>query len=140
MWASVCRRPRLTITTGIKNHSATDIRQVFSSRANIATITSPLSWQGGDPREARGTLWHHDLRVDVTSQNVYRGLAGFHFYFDDVDSGNEQDPNPQALRLPSSTFDVPLIFTDKAFHSACRLWFDPFNFDGFLATSGASTV
>lgn len=92
----------------------------------------PIVLAGNDPHEALGTLWYHDHRVDFTSQNVYLGLAGFHLYFDDVDSGNEQDPNPQALRLPSGAFDVPLIFADKAFDSAGMLWFDPFNFDGFL--------
>jgi FtsP/CotA-like multicopper oxidase with cupredoxin domain len=92
----------------------------------------PIVLAGNDPREALGTLWYHDHRVDFTSQNVYRGLAGFHLYFDNVDSGNEQDPSPQALRLPSGNFDVPLMFMDKAFDSAGMAWFDPFNFDGFL--------
>ena len=92
----------------------------------------PIVLAGNDPREALGSLWYHDHRADFTSQNVYRGLAGFHLYFDDVDSGNEQDPNPQALRLPSGAFDIPLMFTDKAFDSAGKAWFDPFNFDGFL--------
>ncbi len=92
----------------------------------------PQIFAGNDPREALGTLWYHDHRVDFTAQNVYRGLAGFHLCFDDVDSGNEQDPNPQALKLPSGAFDVPLMFTDMAFDSSGMAWFDPFNFDGFL--------
>ena len=92
----------------------------------------PIVLAGNDPREALGSLWYHDHRVDFTSQNVYLGLAGFHLYFDDVDSGNERDTNPQALRLPSGDFDIPLMFTDKAFDSSGKLWFDPFNFDGFL--------
>jgi FtsP/CotA-like multicopper oxidase with cupredoxin domain len=92
----------------------------------------PIIYAGNDPLEALGTLWYHDHRADFTSQNVYRGLAGFHLYFDEVDSGNEHDTNPKALRLPSGEFDVPLMFTDKAFDSAGNLWFDPFNFDGFL--------
>ena len=92
----------------------------------------PQVYAGNDQREALGTLWYHDHRADFTSQNVYRGLAGFHLCFDDIDSGNEQDPNPQALRLPSGAFDIPLMFTDKAFDSNGMAWFDPFNFDGFL--------
>ena len=92
----------------------------------------PIVLAGDDPREALGTLWYHDHRANFTSQNVYRGLAGFHLHFDDVDSGNEQDPNPQALRLPSGAFDVPLMFTDMAFDNTGKAWFDPFNFDGFL--------
>ncbi len=97
----------------------------------------PIVLAGGDPNEALGSLWYHDHRVDFTSQNVYRGLAGFHLYFDSLDSGNEQDPNPQALRLPSGNFDIPLIFTDKAFDSAGQLYFNPFNFDGFLGDKWA---
>lgn len=92
----------------------------------------PMVLAGNDPHEALGTLWYHDHRVDFTSQNVYRGLAGMHLYFDDVDSGNEQDPNPQALRLPSGAFDVPLVFADKAFDSSGKIYFNPFDFDGFL--------
>src|SRR5262249_16883042 len=32
----------------------------------------------GDINEAMSTLWYHDHRVDFTSQNVYKGLAGFY--------------------------------------------------------------
>ena len=49
----------------------------------------------GDPREALGTLWYHDHTVDFTAPNVYRGMAGFYLLFDDLDSGDEQDPNPK---------------------------------------------
>ena len=37
----------------------------------------------GDPREMMSFLWYHDHRVDFTSQNVYKGLAGFYLLFDD---------------------------------------------------------
>jgi FtsP/CotA-like multicopper oxidase with cupredoxin domain len=87
---------------------------------------------GGDTHEAMGMLWYHDHRVDFTSQNVYRGLAGFYLLFDSVDSDNENDTNPSALRLPSGAYDVPLIFTDKLFDSSGQLNFDQFNNDGFL--------
>ena len=89
---------------------------------------------GNDSREALGTLWYHDHRADFTSQNVYKGLAGFMLFFDEVDSGDERDTNPLALRLPSGEFDVPLVLADKKFagtpdHS---LEMDVFNTDGFL--------
>ncbi len=88
---------------------------------------------GGDPREALGELWYHDHRADFTAQNVYKGLAGHHLVFDNLDSGNENDPNPAAFRLPSGEFDVPLMVADKQFDPMTqKLVFDPFNLDGFL--------
>jgi FtsP/CotA-like multicopper oxidase with cupredoxin domain len=86
----------------------------------------------GDPREALGTLWYHDHRLDFTSQNVYRGLAGFFFLFDDKDSGDETDTNPGALRLPSGEYDVPLMLADRVFDEDEQLYFDLFNLDGIL--------
>jgi FtsP/CotA-like multicopper oxidase with cupredoxin domain len=86
----------------------------------------------GDPREALGTLWYHDHRLDFTSQNVYRGLAGFHFLFDEKDSGDETDTNPNALRLPSGEYDVPLMLGDRVFDEDGQLFFDLFNLDGIL--------
>jgi len=88
---------------------------------------------GGDPREALGHLWYHDHRADFTSQNVYKGLAGTHLMYDQLDSGNENDPNPAAFRLPSGQFDVPLLLADKQFDPIThKLVFDPFNLDGVI--------
>jgi FtsP/CotA-like multicopper oxidase with cupredoxin domain len=88
----------------------------------------------GDSREALGTLWYHDHRMDFTAPNVYRGLTGFYLLFDPLDSGNENDPNPAALRLPSCVgkYDVPLVFHDKQFDSGGYLFFDQFETDGIL--------
>lgn len=88
----------------------------------------------GDPREALGTLWYHDHRIDFTAPNVYRGLAGFYLLFDAIDSGNENDPNPRALRLPSGVgrYDIPLVFRDLQFDASGYLWFDQFETDGVL--------
>jgi FtsP/CotA-like multicopper oxidase with cupredoxin domain len=86
----------------------------------------------GDPREALGTLWYHDHRLDFTSQNVYRGLAGFFLLFDEKDSGDETDPSPNALRLPSGEYDVPLMLADRVFDEDGQLFFDLFNLDGIL--------
>lgn len=88
----------------------------------------------GDPREALGTLWYHDHRMDFTAPNVYRGLSGFYLLFDELDSGNENDPNPKALHLPSGVgkYDIPLVFQDKLFNSKGIMTFDPFEPDGFL--------
>jgi len=93
--------------------------------------SGPFKGQG-DPREAMGTLWYHDHRVDFTAQNTYKGLVGFYLLFDELDSGDETDPNPQAFRLPSGEFDIPLVFADKQFTPDGDLFFDVFNFDGIL--------
>ena len=89
---------------------------------------------GGDPREALGTLWYHDHRHDFTAQNVYQGLAGYYLLFDALDSGNEEDPNPNALRLPSGIgrYDIALSIMDRQFDSGGYLAFDQFDTDGFL--------
>lgn len=88
----------------------------------------------GDPREALGTLWYHDHRMDFTAPNVYRGLSGFYLLFDAIDSGNENDRDPRALRLPSGVgdYDIPLVFHDKQFNSRGIMVFDSFNSDGIL--------
>ena len=88
----------------------------------------------GDMREALGTLWYHDHRLDFTASNVYQGLSGFYLLFDALDSGNENDPNPNALRLPSGVgrYDIPLAIQDRQFDSGGYLAFDQFDSDGFI--------
>ncbi|MDH4583365.1 bilirubin oxidase [Pseudomonas sp. BN415] len=86
----------------------------------------------GDPREALGTLFYHDHTMDFTAPNVYKGLLGFYLLFDDVDSGNEHDPNPAALRLPSHPYDYPLGFGDKRFTPDGLLFWDQVNPEGVL--------
>ncbi len=90
----------------------------------------------GDPREGLGTLWYHDHRMDFTAGNVYRGLAGMYLMFDHIDSGNENDMTPGALRLPSGVgpegCDVPLVIQDRQFDSGGYAWMDPFESKGFL--------
>ncbi len=86
----------------------------------------------GDPREALGTLFYHDHTMDFTAPNVYRGLSGFYLLFDGLDSGNEHDPNPNALRLPSHPYDYPLQFSDKRFDAGGLLFYDQLNPEGVL--------
>jgi FtsP/CotA-like multicopper oxidase with cupredoxin domain len=99
-----------------------------------------------DLTERPSTLWYHDHILDFTSQNVYRGLAGFFLVHDDP---KETDPNllehirdtgdeknrygvPNALRLPSGDFDVPMVLHEKTFGRNGELIYDVFNIDGFL--------
>src|SRR5438067_831497 len=97
-----------------------------------------------DPQNEHATLWYHDHAIDITAQNVYRGLAGFFLNFDEVDSMlGEVDPNPRALRLPGRMvslpsggmfreFDVPLVFQDRRFDPNGFLVYDSFDHNGFL--------
>lgn len=84
----------------------------------------------GDINEAMSTLWYHDHRVDFTSQNVYKGLAGFYLLFNQFDTGDETT----GFRLPSfPQFDIPMMFNDKNFDPDDGLLaFDLANRDGIL--------
>lgn len=86
----------------------------------------------GDMREALGTLWYHDHTMDFTAPNSQRGLAGFYLLYDELDSGDEHDSNPNALRLPSYPYDYPLKFQDKRFDSNGIHIFDSLNPEGTL--------
>jgi FtsP/CotA-like multicopper oxidase with cupredoxin domain len=84
---------------------------------------------GGDINESLSTLWYHDHRVDFTAQNVYKGLAGFYLLFNEFDTGDETT----GFRLPSGTFDVPMLLADKVFDpDTGLLFFDLFNLDGII--------
>lgn len=79
----------------------------------------------GDPRETVSTLWYHDHSMDFTAENVYKGLVGFHILYDELDSGDENDPDPNALRLPSHEFDIPILIQDKRFDANGQLFLTP---------------
>jgi len=91
----------------------------------------------GDIREAMHTLWYHDHRIDHTSENTYKGLAGTFIQFNQFDTGDETT----GFRLPSfgdgqnplTSFDIYMVFNDKVFDSVTGLLaFDTFNLDGIL--------
>jgi FtsP/CotA-like multicopper oxidase with cupredoxin domain len=84
----------------------------------------------GDPREALGSLWYHDHSEDATAPNVVKGELGAFLLYDDLDSGDENDSNPNALRLPSGDYDVPLMFNDMRFDQNGLQVFDQFDEDG----------
>lgn len=86
----------------------------------------------GDYREALGTLFYHDHTLDFTAPNVYRGLSGFYLLFDKLDSGDEKDESPEALRLPSWPYDYPLNFADRRFDPSGILYYDQLNPEGVL--------
>ena len=116
-WSSVRYGPGLARAGQFKDHLFMNHYAGFS--------TDPAGI--GDTREALGTLWFHDHRLDFTEQNVYRGMAGLYLMFDELDSGNEKDPNPQALRLPSGVgqYDIPLVFADFLFDQSGYTYYNP---------------
>ncbi len=84
-------------------------------------------------------LWYHDHSLDVTAENVYRGLSGAYLIFDDRDSlAGELDTAPQALKLPGRMvngqrlYDVPLVFQDRQFDARGMLVYDSFDHNGFV--------
>ena len=79
---------------------------------------------GFDNNEIMNTLWYHDHRLDFTAPNVYAGLSGFYLLFDDLDSDDENDPNPDAFRLPSGDYDIPMILHDVQFDQNGQVVFD----------------
>ena len=86
---------------------------------------------GGLAQNEHSTQWYHDHSIDVTAENVYRGLAGFYLNFDSLDTGNELDP-PPALGLPSGEFDLGLVLQDRLFDANGFLLYDSFDHNGFL--------
>ena len=91
----------------------------------------------GDINESMSTLWYHDHRIDFTSQNVYKGLAGMYNLYNEFDTGDENT----GFRLPSfgdglnplTSFDINMVFMDKVFDQETGLMaFDLFNLDGIL--------
>ncbi len=86
---------------------------------------------GGDPLEKQTTQWYHDHRMDFTATNVYMGLTGFYLLFDNQDTGNENDTSPDAFRLPSGKYDVPMILHDISLGEDGQLYLSQ-DTNGFL--------
>lgn len=114
--------PNLTAPGGFKDHLYSNIYAGYDELQNGI----------GDYREALGTLFYHDHTLDFTAPNIVRGLIGFYCLFDHLDSGNELDPMPGALRLPSHPYDYPLGFADRRFDPNGLLYYDQVNPEGVL--------
>jgi len=117
----------------------------FNAGATDRRASSPDGSGGlnnvpGDWRETMSTHWFHDHMFSFTSQNVYKGNAAMFNLYSGLDRGNEGINDGVNLRLPSGTandwgnldYDVNLLFAEKAFDQNGQLYFDIFNFDGFL--------
>ena len=125
--------------TSIHRHGGFQAPQDDGYPADFFSIGVSKDYLFFNPAED-SNLWYHDHSLDITAENVYRGLAGFFSNYDDIDSlAGENDPNPQALRLPgamqadgSRKFDVPLVFQDRQFNADGFLVYDSFAHNGFI--------
>jgi manganese oxidase len=99
-----------------------------------------LKYVPGDWHETMSTHWFHDHMFSFTAQNVYKGNAAMFNIYSGLDRGNEAIDDGVNLRLPSGTakdwgnleYDVNLMIADKAFDVEGQLFFDVFDFDGFV--------
>jgi FtsP/CotA-like multicopper oxidase with cupredoxin domain len=123
-------------------------------RASSPTDDGHLNYVAGDWRETMSSHWFHDHMFSFTSQNVYKGNAAMLNIYSGLDRGAEDIVEdlvfPDGTRgavnlcLPSGRadvsgkswgnldYDVNLMIADKAFDQDGQLFFDIFNFDGFL--------
>jgi manganese oxidase len=98
----------------------------------------------GDWRETMSTHWFHDHMFSFTAQNVYKGNAAMMNIYSGIDRGAEDIDDGVNLCLPSGRasvtgkawgnldYDVNLMLADKAFDQDGQLFFDIFEFDGFM--------
>lgn len=94
-----------------------------------AGVLSDHQAEGGDVNEALHTLWYHDHMIGATAQNVYKGLYGMYFLYNDHDTGDETT----GFRLPSfPNYDIPMQFADRVFDQDGLMAFDLMNLDGIL--------
>lgn len=84
----------------------------------------------GDWRETQSSLWFHDHRMDFTSTNVYKGIAGLYSLFS-KDINLDTDDEKTGLRLPSGKYDIPLVIGDKTFDQNGQMFIDIFNSGGW---------
>jgi spore coat protein A len=66
--------------------------------------------------QAATTLWYHDHALGITRLNVVAGLAGVYVIRDD-----EED----ALNLPSTEYEMPLLIQDRSFLADGSLFYPP---------------
>jgi manganese oxidase len=120
------------------NAAATD------PRACSPTDDGGVTKVPGDFCETMSTHWFHDHMFSFTSQNVYKGNAAMFNIYSGLDRGAEDISDGTNLCLPSGhasatgkawgnlDYDVNLMLGDKAFDRNGQLFFDIFNFDGFI--------
>ena len=88
----------------------------------------------GNEQEALASLWYHDHMLDFTATNVYAGLSAMATFYDEKDSGDENDKNKKALRLPGTygKYDISVILHDVRFDQFGNPTYNLFDTDGHL--------
>jgi manganese oxidase len=119
----------------------TSINQYATDRmASAPDGKGGLNWVPGDWHETMSTHWFHDHMFSFTAQNVYKGNLAMMNIYSGLDRGNEDLDDGVNLRLPSGSakdwgnldYDVNLVVMDQAYDQSGQLYFDIFDFDGFL--------
>jgi spore coat protein A, manganese oxidase len=87
---------------------------------------SPAEYRPGQsqsvvyPNDQNATLlWYHDHADQITRLNVYAGLVGLYLVRDGLDTGTE----PNGLGVPGGPYEIPLVFSDRAFDAAGQLFY-----------------
>ncbi|RRR96826.1 multicopper oxidase family protein [Glycomyces terrestris] len=127
---TVLHRNELTVPTVVHLHGG---RTPAASDGYPTDLVLPQGWTGhhahsmpddravvtdvqreyGFPLDQRAAmLWYHDHRMDFTGPAIWRGLAGLHFVRDEVED---------ALDLPRSDRELPLMIADRAFDAEGQL-------------------
>ncbi len=91
------------------------------------TNTVPLEEDGPDFNESPSTMWYHDHGMDITAENVLKGLAGFFITQDEVEVGLVN-----SNVLPQDIHDIPVVLQDKIFNPDGTIFFDPLDHNGYL--------
>lgn len=72
-------------------------------------------------------MWYHDHGMDITAENVLKGLAGFFLTYDDLEMGLIN-----SNVLPQDPYDIPIVIQDKTFNPDGTIFFDPLDHNGYL--------
>lgn len=88
--------------------------------------TVPLHNGARDYSESVSTCWYHDHAMDLTGHNAYHGLAGVYLSKDEIETALT------GTVLPSDSYDIPMIFSDKRFNADGTLYYDFLDHDGLV--------
>ncbi len=78
-------------------------------------------------RNRAGTYWYHAHPHQRTAEQVYRGMAGLFIV---------HDSDEDALELPRSEFDIPVVIQDRSFDADNQLVYAPSPMDSMTGWLG----
>ena len=82
-----------------------------------------------DEAEAQSTMWYHDHAMDITAENVWRGLAAFYLNLGPIEERLVMDG---ILPDRFSPYDVPLVIQDRSFQADGSFYYDNLDHNGTL--------